>query len=165
MKLYYAPQFEFIWRRTTIEESYQDPYTYRIDTIKRSRPLGGATLITPLKVKTELNIYDVYIGLLGLLLKYETEDISLRLSSSVGWSYSYSPTGSLSSPNLTYTRKERKFLFVRLWLTEPSTGMTLGAEMSNYFGKGKALPYYNVTLSKAFNLKSLATFFQPITKR
>lgn len=165
LKIYYAPQFEFIWRRTTIDESYQDTYTYRIDTIKRSRPLGGATLITPLKIKTELNIYDVYIGLVGFLLKYETDDISLRLNSSVGWSYSYSPTGALSSPNLTYTRKERKFLFVRLWLTEPTTGMTLGAEMSNYFGNGKALPYYNVTLSKAFNLKSLVAFIQPITKR
>lgn len=165
LKLYYAPQFEFIWRRTMIEESYQDPYTYRIDTIKRSRPLGGATLITPLKLKTELNIYDVYIGLVGFLLKYETEEISLRLNASVGWSYSYSPKGALSSPNLTYNKMERKFFFGRLWLTEPSTGITLGAEMSNYFGSGKALPYYNVTLSKAFNLKSLVAFFQPITTR
>ncbi|RYF85819.1 MAG: hypothetical protein EOO03_12720 [Chitinophagaceae bacterium] len=133
-------------------------------------------------MESQFNVYDVYLGIAGLLLRYENDEISVRLSSSIGLNLNYTPVGALSNnPNTgtanpiypTYHREKRIFFFGRLWITEPTTGLTLGAEVSNYFGnrkeKGvkipKAQPYYNVTLSKAFDLKNLAGFVKPLTNR
>ncbi len=183
LKMYYAPQFEFIWRRTTIENAYLNNRTVRIDSMRNRFPSStGFPLITPLSTKVDFNVYDVYIGLAGLLLRYENEDISVRLNSSVGINLNYTPVGALSNSTTagnvnpvypTYNKEKRYFFFGRLWITEPTTGLTLGAEVSNYFGErdvngkeiAKAQPYYNVTLSKAFNLKNLAAFVKPLTNR
>lgn len=183
LEVYYAPQFEFIWRKTTLENSYLDNKTVRTDTSRNNLPANTAfPLITPLNTKIEFNVYDAYFGLLGLLFRYENQDISVRLSSSVGLNLDYVPIGSLSQTNYpsgvspvypTYDKQVRWFFFARLWITEPTTGLTLGAEVSNYFGYrdvhgtkvSRAQPYYNVTLSKAFDLKNLATVVKPLSSR
>jgi hypothetical protein len=180
LKVYYAPQFEFIWRRTILQNEYIGNKTVRIDSGSNRFPANTAFPLTaPLKTKLEFNVYDVYIGLAGLLVRYENDDISVRISSSVGINFNYSPTGVIdgsanASPVNSNLRKlKRAFYFGRLWITEPTTGLTLGAEVSNYFGSikmdgskmSKGQPFYNVTLSKAFNLKNLAGFVKPLTSR
>lgn len=183
LKLYYAPQFEFIWRRTTIENAYLNTQTTRIDSIRNRFPANTAfPLVTPLSTKTNFNVYDAYLGFIGLLLRYETEEISVRINSSIGVNLNYTPLGALSNSTgmgnsnpvyPIYNKEKRFFYFGRLWITEPTTGLTLGAEISNYLGKrningtevSKAQPYYNVTLSKAFDLKNLAALVKPIANR
>jgi hypothetical protein len=179
IKVYYAPQFEFIWRRTKIENTFLNNSTTKIDTAENRFPAGVALpLITPLTSKSNLNIYDAYLGLVGLLLRYETDEISIRATSSFGINFNYVPTGPLSNDqnlavNAIFQKQTRLFFFGRLWITEPSTGLTLGAELSNFFGSktingvnvSKAQPYYNVTLSKAFNLRNLAAIVKPLTQR
>jgi hypothetical protein len=182
LKIYYAPQFEFIWRRTSLESAYIDNLNVRVDTIKRTYPSGVLfPLITPLSLKNSFNVYDVYLGLLGTLIRYENEDISIRINASVGLNLNYIPQGSSKSTFSTgaspvypvLEKAKRYFFYGRLWITEPLTGLTLGAELSNYFGNrivngakvSNAQPYYNVTLSKAFNLKSLAGILNPLTTR
>lgn len=51
----------------------------------------------------------------------------------------------------------------RAWITEPKTGITLQAEVTNRLKTPN--PFYSVTLSKAFQLDKLAGFFSPITDR
>ena len=183
LKIYYAPQFEFVWRRTTIENSYQNSRTNKIDSSKSRLPANTAfPIVTPLSSKVDFNVYDVYLGFAAFMLRYETDDISIRLSSSVGLNLNYVPLGALSNTNTvgtvnavypTYLKQKRVFYFGRLWITEPYTGLTLGAEVSNYFGStevnglkmSKGLPNYNVTLSKAFDLKNLAAIVRPLTNR
>lgn len=183
LKLYYAPQFEFIWRRTTLENAYLNTKTLRIDSMRNRFPANTPfPLVTPLSTRVDFNVYDAYLGLAGLLLRYETEEISVRLNSSVGINLNYTPVGALSDGSSTgnsnpvyptYNKEKRFFFFGRLWITEPTTGLTLGAEISNYLGKrnvnggtvSKAQPYNNVTLSKAFNLKNLAAVVKPLTNR
>jgi hypothetical protein len=173
LKVYYAPQFEFIWRRTKMEDTYVNNGTSRIDTARNRFPAGTTLpLITPLTSKVNLNIYDVYLGLAGILLRYETEEISIRASGSIGFNFNYTPIGGLSTVNSVFQQQKRVFYFGRLWITEPTTGLTLGSEVSSYFGKYKELPHYskaqpffNVTLSKAFDLKNLATLVKPLTSR
>lgn len=183
LRLYYAPQFEFIWRKTTLDNFYLDNKTVRNDTARNRFPANTAfPLITPLNTKVDFNVYDAYVGFVGLLLRYETEDISVRLNSSVGVNFNYVPIGGLSETTLpsgvssiypTYDRQNRWFFFGRLWITEPTTGLTLGAEISNYFGYrhvgstkiSRAQPYYNVTLSKAFDLKNLVSVVKPLSSR
>ena len=178
LKFYYAPQFEFIWRRAKIQNTFSNNSTFKVDTVVNRFPANVALpLITPLSYNVSLNVYDVYLGIVGVLIKYETDEISIRVTSSVGFNFNYVPMGALSSDNpafnLIYQRQKRLFFFGRMWITEPTTGITLGAEVSNFLGSKKingvkvsnAQPYYNVTLSKAFNLKSLAAFIKPITQR
>lgn len=180
LKLYYAPQFEFIWRRTQIISQYLNNGTYRIDSAKNRYPVNVSfPLTTPLKYTTNLNIYDAYIGLIGLLLRYENSDISIRVQASVGLNLNYVPAVTRSneadapvSITTQYIKNKRLFFFGRMWITEPYTGFTLHAEVSNFFGKVKdkpdlslAQPYINVTLSKAFNLKNLAAIVKPLSQR
>ena len=178
LKFYYAPQFEFIWRRTKIENNFLNNSTIRVDTVENRFPANvGLPLITPLTSEANLNIYDVYLGILGVLLKYETDEISIRVNSSVGFNFNFVPIGPLSNNtsaiNAVFHKQSRLFFFGRMWITEPATGITLEAEVSNFFGSkiinnvkvSNAQPYFNVTLSKAFNLKSLAALIKPLTQR
>lgn len=173
LKVYYAPNFEFIWRRTRIESMYENNATSHRDTARNRFPANVAfPLVTPLSTKVNQNIYDVYLGLLGIMFRYETDDISIRLQGAVGFNFNYVPVGGLSSINPVYQRTTRGYFQGRLFITEPTTGFTIGAEVSNFFGKyknppyySKAQPYYNVTLSKAFNLKNLAAIVKPLSNR
>lgn len=173
LKVYYAPNFEFIWRRSMIESKFTNNSTVRKDSARNRFPATTALpLVTPLTTKVNQNIYDVYLGLLGLLVRYENEEISIRLNGAVGVNFNYVPVGGLSSSNIVYQRNTNLYFQGRLFITEPTTGFTLGAEVSNLFGKysnephySKAQPYYNVTLSKAFNLKNLAAIVKPLTNK
>lgn len=172
LKFYYAPSIEFIWRRSNVESKFTNNGTYKRDTASNRFPAGVALpLVTPLSSKYSQNIYDIYAGVLGVMFLYETDEISIRLSSSVGVNFNYVPVGGLSSANIVYQKNTNMYYQGRLFITEPTTGFTLGAEISNLFGKykdppnySKAKPYYNVTLSKAFNLKNLATIVKPLSR-
>lgn len=167
-QLYYAPQFEFIWRRTKITTSYTD--NVLVDSTDRpNRPIRGTLILTPATETIPINIYDVYLGLAGATLNHENEHISVRIQASLGINYSYI---ALRSSRLSekergpeYDRSWNVFTYLRTWITEPISGLTFGGEVSNLFGKGNYRPYYNVTLSKAINLNALGAIFQPITAR
>jgi len=173
LKVYYAPNFEFIWRRTMIESAYENNATSHRDTVRNRFPANVAfPLVTPLSIKVNQNIYDVYLGLLGIMFRYENDDISIRLQGAVGFNFNYVPVGGFSSINPVFQRNTRGYFQGRLIITEPTTGFTIGAEVSNFFGKyknppyySKAQPYYNVTLSKAFNLKNLAAIVKPLSNK
>jgi len=170
VQLYYAPQFEFIWRRTTITTRYTD--VQLVDSIDRAdRPFSGPIILTDPVLRTPINIYDIYLGLIGVLMNHENKFVSVRIQVAIGWNFSYTSgrgTGLTRGGQLAtfYTRTNQPFFFTRAWITEPVSGITIGAEVSNtLFMKEKAQPYYNVTLSKAINLSSLASIFQPVTTR
>ena len=173
LQVYYAPNFEFIWRRSKFETNFLNNKTIAKDTAENRYPATTAfPLVTPLSIKATQNIYDVYLGLAGLMLRYENEDISIRLQAAVGFNFNYVPVGALSGDNIFYHKNDRIYFQARLMITEPTTGFSLGAEISNFFGSyknppyySKAQPYYNVTLSKAFNLKNLAAIVKPLSNR
>jgi hypothetical protein len=163
-QLYYAPQFEFIWRRATSTTRYTD--IVLVDSLLRTNlPLVGDR-ITPTIETTPTNIYDLYLGLAGLFLKHENEFISVRIQASIGYSFSYRAdlTAERNRVQAPYIRQENYFTYVRAWITEPISGLTFGAEVSNYIFDNYR-PYYNVTLSKAINLNALGALFQPVTAR
>jgi len=167
MQLYYAPQLEFIWRRTKISTSYTNSVIVDSSLIRQNRPITGVLTLTPPKTTTPINIYDVYIGLAGFFLSHENEYISLRLQGSLGVNFSYmSSAQTINSIQSSFDRSFSFLGFGRAWITEPVSGITLGAEVSNTFGnRDRYQPYFNVTLSKAIKLKSLGTIVEPVTAR
>lgn len=167
-QIFYAPQFEFIWRRTEISTEYTDIVFIDSSLVRANRPIIGTLTITPTKEKKPINIYDVYYGLLGLYLSHENNHISIRIQSAAGFNFSYTAEGvnMNNKPNLyTYSRNWSCLGYVRTWITEPTSGITFGAEVSNAFLRGDYQPYYNVTLSKAINLNTLGAIFKPIATR
>lgn len=170
-QIYYAPQFEFIWRRTLTTISNINSMV--VDTTYRSnRPLVRSRTFPEVE-KIPMNIYDIYLGLAGLSLIHENESISVRVQGSFGLNYSYKPegrvpnsSGIVSSTDISYIKERNWFTYLRTFITEPKSGITFGAEVSNFiFITGRYNPYYNVTLSKAITLDTLGSFFQPITSR
>lgn len=110
LKVYYAPNFEFIWRRSKIESKFTNNNTYKKDTASNRYPAGVALpLVTPLSTKVNQNIYDAYLGLLGVLFRFETDDISIRLSGAVGINLNYMPIGGLSSTSIVYKRNTNAY--------------------------------------------------------
>ncbi|MEI3797497.1 MULTISPECIES: hypothetical protein [unclassified Chitinophaga] len=166
-QLYYAPQFEFIWRRTRITSTYSAAKV--VDSIDRAnRPFTTTLVLTPPNSVTPINVYDVYLGVLGFLFNHENKHISVRVQASLGLNISYTAGNSNVSrgTKVSYSKDSNAFFFTRAWITEPLSGLTFGAEVSNTFGKkDNAQPYYNVTLSKAINLNALAVIFQPVATR
>ncbi len=167
-QVYYAPQFEFIWRRTNVTTLYSD--TRLIDSVdRRNRPITGPIYLTQPNESKTYNIYDIYVGGLGFLLNHNNNHISIRVQASTGVTYRYTAQNSSSNRGTSETPYDRKlnyFIFVRAYITEPITGLTLGAEITNnYIKKSSHQPYYNVTLSKAFNLNALSGVFRPVVTR
>ncbi|MEZ2445671.1 hypothetical protein AB6805_28345 [Chitinophaga sp. RCC_12] len=166
-QIYYAPQFEFIWRRTRITSTYSGAKV--IDSIDRAnRPFTTTLILTPPNSVTPINVYDVYLGFLGILLNHENKHISIRVQASLGLNISYTAgnSGVSRATKVLYSKDSNAFFFTRAWITEPLSGLTFGAEVANTFGrKDNAQPYYNVTLSKAINLNALAVIFQPVATR
>lgn len=163
-KIYLAPQFEFIWRRTQINTTYTEAKL--VDSFYRAnRPITGTLILTPKNETIPLNIYDVYLGLLGGYLSHENKDISIRFQASVGPSVSYiSSNGKSNTVYPPFNRVTNWTCILRTWITEPVTGITFGAEVTNNLTKNYQ-PYFNVTLSKAINLYVLRTILQPLTSR
>jgi hypothetical protein len=103
------------------------------------------------------------IGILGLFLTLENADVSVRIQSSVGYSSNFYPRTSSNSSLITTDRSHDIFFAGRAWITEPRTGLTLQAEITNTGINPR--PFFGVTLSKAFNLKELSGIFSPLTTR
>lgn len=167
-QIFYAPQFEFIWRRTEISTEYTDIVFVDSSVVRADRPITGTLTITPTKEKNPINIYDVYYGILGFYLNHENSHISIRIQSAAGFNFSYAAEGisMRDKPNLyTYSKNWSCLGYVRTWITEPTSGITFGAEVSNAFLKGDYQPYYIVTLSKAINLNALGAIFKPVVSR
>jgi hypothetical protein len=143
-----------------------------VDSVDRpNRPFSGTVILTEPSSKTNLNVYDIYLGLLGVMVNHENKFISVRVNAALGLNVSYvaGRGGGATRANeikTSYTRISQMFFFTRTWITEPVSGVTIGAEVSNtLFRRANAQPYFNVTLSKAINLSSLAGIFQPVTSR
>lgn len=166
-QLYYAPQFEFIWRRTKVTTTYSD--NKLVDSTDRpNRTIRGTLVLNPSNETIPFNVYDIYLGVIGALLKHENNNISIRVQSSLGLNFSYAAMSSNVKTilNTLYERKWNIFFYTRAWITEPISGITFGAEVSNNFIKKDSYqPYYNVTFSKAINLNVLGAIFQPISSR
>lgn len=167
-QLYYAPQFEFIWRRTRINTTYKNRLVVDSSLIRHDRPITGTIILNEPNQSINLNNYDVYLGFAGLLLRHENKFISIRIQGSMGINFSYITDGVRSNNSLLtslYIKKYNIFAFVRAWITEPTSGITLGAEVSNNFvKKGEYQPYFNVTLSKAIKMDALGAILKPLTK-
>jgi hypothetical protein len=164
---FYAPQAEFIWRRTAVITTYKNS-TIVDSTLLMNRPITGTITLTPTTQTTPINIYDVNIGFLGFLLKHQTSHISVRLNAAFGANISYSSAS--YNTNVTriltsnFTRTTNWFFSSKLWITEPVSGITIGAEIYNNMFQNPQ-PYYNVTLSKAIDFGNLGKIFSPITAR
>lgn len=170
-QLYYAPQLEFIWRRKETTTSYINS-VITDTTYRANRPITSGRFV-PAVVSIPSNVYDMYLGLAGLFLKHENEHISVRVQASFGYNFSYIAvgrssglSGTVTPVNSRYNKEENWFTYARTWITEPKSGITFGAEVSNFvFDRDRYRPYYNVTLSKAIYLNALGAIFAPITAR
>jgi len=164
---FYAPQAEFIWRRTSVTTTYTNS-TIVDSTLLSNRPITGTIILTPATQTTPINIYDVNLGFLGILLQQQNSHISVRLNAAFGGNFSYSSasfnTNVTQILNSNFRRTTNWFFSARLWITEPVSGLTIGAEVYNNMFKNYQ-PYYNVTLSKALNFANLGKIFSPITTR
>ncbi|MBK9960780.1 MAG: hypothetical protein IPP06_05455 [Saprospiraceae bacterium] len=168
-QLYYAPQFEFIWRRTKVTTNYSNNVVVDSSFILQNTPIIGTLTISPHDETRTLNVYDVYLGFVGLFLRHENNHISIRMQGSVGLNLSYTSNFEKNESNpelLPFSRSSNFFVFLRAWITEPISGITFGAEVSNTYGKSDRFqPYYNVTLSKAINLNAIGAIFKPVISR
>ncbi len=162
-KIYYAPQLEFVWRKTILRATYSD--VVLTDSTTRPSPLKGTIELTPPNAKDAYNIYDFYLGLAGLLLSHENESISVRFQFSAGYNFKYtSKHNDDMEVNNEFDRKGNFHVFTRAWITEPISGITFGAEVANNLFRNHS-PYYNVTLSKAINIRNLSGIFSSLSPR
>jgi hypothetical protein len=160
IQIYFAPTAEFIWRRATTTITYTDAHL--TDSTDRHIALEGS-LETPDKISSNMNIFDFYAGYLGFMIRHESSVVSMRLQFTVGTNLNYMPIVSGSNVVSTkYTETSDLFFLGRVWITEPHSGITIEAEITNNHKTPQ--PYYGVTLSKAINLRSLGTIFQPVSR-
>lgn len=165
IQLYYSPSCEFVWRRITSSTTYSNLALYDSSVVHNPIP-DYSVMEMPLQRTLNYNIYDIYFGFLGATVVHETDNISVRLQLTLAYSISYAPTTGtfVNLVNTTTYQKSEDLSFAgRVWITEPTTGLTLQAEVFN--NSKRPRPYYGVTLSKAFNFKNLASIFQPISTR
>lgn len=164
---FYAPQAEFIWRRTSLTSTYTNNVIVD-STLLVNRPITGTVTLTPTTQTIPVNIYDINWGVLGILLKQQTKHISIRANAALGVNFSYTSTSYSTDVRRILTsnfnHSTNIFFTSRLWITEPLSGLTIGAEVYNNLFKNYQ-PYYNVTFSKAVNLSNLGKIFSPITAR
>ncbi len=169
-QLYNAPQLEFIWRRTKLTTSYtESKLVDSVDRANRANFQEDYAYGPSMKEVIPFNVYDVHLGILGALLKHENKYISISLQTSLGCSFSYIALQNSEVESILHINYEQKFYifcFARAWITEPTSGLTFGAEVyNNFLLKNSQQPYFNVTLSKALNPNKLGAIFQPITAR
>lgn len=161
VKLYYSPSLEFVWRRTQVALStYGNPVvdsTIVAAPIPQTRSLG-----IPNNQVYEYSEYSFNWGVVGLFLVLENQDISVRVHSSIGYTSNYFRTYSGDDTVSSLKRNADMFFTGRAWITEPRSGITLQAEVTNTLKNPR--PFFVTSLSKAFNFGEIATFFQPISK-
>lgn len=164
LNIYYAPSLEFVWRKTLISYEFLDQSNFDSVLIEATIP---STMDLDNNFNKTVNEFAFNAGLIGLFLAYETPSISVRVHGSVGYSSIYYPNELryLTPDNSTVkmTRKSDIFFTGRAWITEPITGITLQAEVTNTAYNPR--PFFGATLSKAFKLESLGGILAPITAR
>jgi hypothetical protein len=111
-----------------------------------------------------INEYSFNAAPIGLFLVHETKNISVRVHGSVGYASNY--FGNFLETGISdfeVVQQNDIFFSGRAWITEPKSGITLEAEVTNSFFNSR--PFFVATLSKAFDFKDLGSVFSPITTR
>lgn len=160
LKLYFSPSLEFVWRRTNILQTFKDPVSQDSVVISGQIP---AMITMDNTLRRNFNEYSFNLGLISLFLVIENKSISTRVYASVGYSSSFYPKISYDSNLTTSERSSDVFFSGKAWITEPTTGLTLQAEVLNTYYTPR--PFFGATLSKAFNIGELSGFFSPIVSR
>lgn len=153
LKMYYSPSLEFVWRRTKINQQFKDPI------LQDSTMVGGiipGSMVFDTNSNRQFNEYSFNAGLAGLFVALENSAISVRIHASTGYSSNFYPTQSMHTNTTVTTRSHDIFFSGRVWITEPVTGITLQAEVTNTSKNPR--PFFGATLSKAFNLKDIGIF-------
>lgn len=168
LRINYAPQLEFAFRRYTQTEAYSN---ITEGDSSRTITYRGSDLVTLNRENktTFNNSYDLDIGLLGFLFTHETKQISVRFHLNSGYSLRFSKdriSSSMASESFNPIKGHGNFFYgARLLVTEAISGVTLAGEVSNRLIIGDNQPFFNVTLSKALSFKSIGSIFAPITAR
>ncbi len=160
LSLFYSPSLEFIWRRTSIIREFSNPKNLESNNMVGFIP---GTIEIGTTSRSQFNEYSFNAGFLGLFLTLENSDVSVRIHGSVGYSSNFYPKSSLNSTLIIVDRSYDIFFAGRAWITEPQTGLTLQAEITNTNNNPR--PFFGVTLSKAFDLKDLSGVFSPLASR
>lgn len=122
---------------------------------------GQSVILNSLETETEsFNQYNFNIGP-GIFFVIENENISVRIHAATGYSRTFIIGGG-KDPTAVSKEESDVFFAGRAWITEPYTGITLQAEITNRFIEPK--PSYVVTLSKAFHLNKLSGIFSSVKK-
>jgi len=164
LNIYYAPSLEFVWRKTII--SYEFLEQSNFDSVIVNYAVPGSMNFSN-NFNKAVNEFAFNAGLIGLFLAYETPSISVRVHGSVGYSSIFNPQENLfaipGNSTAKIISKSDIFFTGRAWITEPATGITLQAEVTNTAYNPR--PFFGATLSKAFKLESLSGILSPITSR
>ena len=168
LNLYYSPSLELIYRRTRI--TTEKLKNQSIDTLKGlnlseiNKLSNNSNSSSNFNSLQQFHEYFLNIVPLGMFMSLENKKISVRVQANVGFAFSYEKSGISILNNSSITMYDWNLMFAgRSWITEPKTGLTLQAEVTNTFKNSK--PFFAVTLSKAFSFEKLASIFQPITIR
>jgi hypothetical protein len=161
--LYYSPSLEFVYRRTVLSREKLNSRTFNSETINGDfNDVSHFNNEQP-SFSEVFNEYSFNAGLLALFMCLENEKISVRVHGSVGYTSNYyrefDPIGLGSKTK----QLSDVFFSGRAWITEPKTGITLQAEVTNNMNNPR--PFFVATLSKAFNFSKLGSLFQPIINK
>lgn len=163
LMLYYSPSLEFVYRRTTL--SFEKIGTRPIESTTIE---GDFNLVQNLNTEFPnfaevFNEYSFNAGLIALFMCLENDKISVRVHGSVGYTSNYFREFDSNGVNSETEQKSDIFFSGRAWITEPTTGITLQAEVTNTMINPR--PFFVATLSKAFNFSNLGSIFQPVVKK
>lgn len=161
VKWYYAPSLEFVWRRTHLTSEFD--LSAKDSAVVSGSPGNNPLLTPPGSITSTFNEYSFNIGALGIFLLLENKNISVRVHGSVGMADNFYLGASNIYSQPLLERKQDIFFSGRAWITEPVSGITLQAEVTNSLINPR--PFYVVTLSKAFAFKDIGKIFQPITSK
>lgn len=160
--LYYSPSLEFVYRRTTLSTKKLNSRTVEVETVDGDFN-DVSFLNTEQPIFSEVyNEYSFNAGLIALFMCLENEKISVRVHGSVGYSSNYYREFNSNGSDSSSKQESDIFFSGRAWITEPKTGLTLQAEVTNNMINPR--PFFVATLSKAFNFSQLASIFQPVVK-
>lgn len=161
VQYHFAPAAEFVWRRIARSTSYSNPLPS--DTTNYTGTLT-TSFTSPASYTARENRFEFKIGP-GIFISHDTKKISLHAYFNAGYNALFIPQGLPAGllGEYEYATKHDFFVSARAWITEPYTGLTVQAEVTNTWNDKR--PFYVVTLSKALSFSNLGTLFQPITKR
>ncbi|KZS42404.1 hypothetical protein AWE51_02885 [Aquimarina aggregata] len=165
LNLYYSPSLEFIYRRT--KTSISDFGSPKLDTIPKIGDINEETARPqnlPSPRNDTFNEYSFNLGVLGIFLALENKQISVRVHGSVGYASNYFIDFEKSNSNSSILVQQSDLFFSgRAWITEPKSGVTLQAEVTNSAFNPR--PFFVATLSKAFDFEKIGTIFTPLSSR